>query len=115
MFEPVIHSSILKRAQQKNKVSFELVDLRQFGLGVHKVVDDSPYGGSAGMVLKADVLASALNSLPLMHDKERSQVILTTASGKPFIQKTARGLSKLDEVALIWGHYEGVDQRFIDR
>lgn len=107
VFEPILNSSILKRAQKKGKVSFELINLRDFGEGKHKVVDGRPYGGGAGMLLRADILAKAL--------PKTGHVILTSASGKPYIQKDAQRLSKLDHLIIVCGHYEGVDQRFIDK
>lgn len=109
VFEPILNSSILKRAQAKKKVSFEIINLRDFGEGKHKVVDDRPYGGGAGMVLKADVLAKALAKAG------KGKVVLTSASGKPYKQKVAQKLSKLDHIIIVCGHYEGVDQRFIDK
>lgn len=109
VFEPILNSSILKRAQNKGKVEFELINLRDFGEGKHQVVDDRPYGGGAGMVLKADILAKALSSVV------KGKIILFSASGKPYKQAMARELSKLDHIILICGHYEGVDQRFIDK
>lgn len=109
VFQPILNSSILKRAQQKGKVTFEFINLRNFGEGKHKQVDDRPYGGGVGMVLRADVLAKALRSAG------QGKVILTSASGKPFKQQDAQRLSKLDHLIIVCGHYEGVDQRFIDK
>ncbi len=111
VFDPILNSSILKRAQQKGKVTFELINLRKSGEGKHKVVDDRPYGGGAGMILRADILTKALSSI-INH---KSLIILMSASGKPYKQKKARELSKLDHLVIICGHYEGVDQRFIDK
>lgn len=110
VFNPILNSSILKRAQAKKKVSFELINLRDFGEGRHKVVDDRPYGGGAGMILKADILAKAISKLKT----QNSKLILMSASGKPYKQNDARRLSKLDHLIIICGHYEGVDQRFIE-
>lgn len=126
IFPPLLNFSILKRAQSKNLIQFEIVNLREFGIGVHKTVDDRPYGGGAGMVLKPDVLTKAvkeIKDLRLKIKKEvqssvsnpQSFVVLTSASGTPFRQSKARELSKLDELILICGHYEGIDQRFIDK
>lgn len=106
IFEPILNSSILKRAQKKGKVEFELINLRNFGEGKHQVVDDRPYGGGAGMLFRADILAKAL--------PKTGHVILTSASGKPYIQKDAQRLSKLNHIIIVCGHYEGVDQRFIE-
>lgn len=131
VFDPILNSSILKRAQAKGRVAFELINLREFGKGKHKVVDDRPYGGGAGMVLKPDILAKAVNkiashssthSTSLSVDPEytegssgEAKVILTSASGKPYKQADARRLSKLKHLVIVCGHYEGVDQRFIDK
>lgn len=111
IFEPVLNTSILKRAQNKNKVEFELINLRDFGEGRHQVVDGRPYGGGAGMVLRTDILAKALQ----LRKGTPGSVILTSASGKPYKQADARRLSKLDHIVIVCGHYEGVDQRFIDK
>jgi len=119
VFDPILNSSILKRAQTKGKVEFELINLRDFGEGKHLLVDDRPYGGGAGMVLRADVLAKALTyTIKISRSRKNDdnmKVILASASGKSYNQKKARELSKLDHLILVCGHYEGVDQRFIDK
>lgn len=115
VFEPIFNSSILKRAQKKGLVEFELINLRDFGEGKHKIVDDRPYGGGAGMILKADILAKALKSITQHDTAVTSYVILTSASGKPYKQNKAKEFSKLDHLIIVCGHYEGVDQRFIDK
>ncbi len=113
VFDPILNTSILKRAQSKGKISFELINLRDFGEGKHQVVDGRPYGGGAGMVLRADILAKAVKSLKIENCKLK--IILMSASGYPYKQKKALELSKLDHLIIICGHYEGVDQRFIDK
>lgn len=117
IFDPILNSSILKRAQQKGKVTFELINLREFGEGKHKVVDDRPYGGGAGMILRADILAKTVKTvLTKSADRQNlSKIILTSASGIPYKQAKARKFSKLDHIIIVCGHYEGVDQRFIDK
>lgn len=125
VFEPILNSSILKRAQSKGKVEFELINLRDFGEGKHKLVDDRPYGGGAGMVLKPDVLTRALKSItnPSKTSQKtrfkisnlKFQIVLMSASGTPYKQSKAKVFSKLDHLIIICGHYEGVDQRFIDK
>lgn len=110
VFDPILNSSILKRAQKKGKVTFDLINLRDFGEGKHQVVDDKPYGGGPGMVLKPDILTRALKSI-----LNPTKTILMSASGYPYKQKKALELSKLDHLVIICGHYEGVDQRFIDK
>lgn len=126
VFKPILNTSILKRGVNKNLVEFELINLRDFGVGVHKIVDDKPFGGGVGMVLKADVLAQAVRSIQSSElrsqNKKRTNesrtnklTILMSASGKKFDQKTAKKLAKLKHITLVCGHYEGVDQRFIDK
>lgn len=111
VFDPILNTSILKRAQAKGKVDFELINLRDFGEGKHQVVDGRPYGGGAGMVLRADILAKAVSLIV----NRKSLIILMSASGKPYKQTKAQALSKLDHIVIVCGHYEGVDQRFIDK
>lgn len=113
IFDPVLNFSILKRAQKKGLIEFELINLRDFGEGIHKTVDDKPYGGGVGMVLKADVLAKAVKRAK--GKGERGNVILTSASGQKFKQSKAREFSKLSHLIIICGHYEGVDERFIEK
>lgn len=112
VFDPILNSSILKRAQKKGKVEFEFVNIRDFGEGKHQIVDDRPYGGGVGMLLKADTLAKALKSIK---GWKNSLVILTSASGSPYKQSAAQKLSKQKHLVIVCGHYEGVDQRFIDK
>jgi tRNA (guanine37-N1)-methyltransferase len=131
IFPTFLNFSILKRAQAKGLIEFEIINLREFGEGAHQIVDDRPYGGGAGMVLKADILAKALKSADdrwqIADSKKQNnknhppsairypQVILTSASGQSFKQSKARELSKLEHIIIVCGHYEGVDQRFIDK
>ena len=116
VFEPILNSSILKGAQAKGLMKFDLINLRDFGEGKHRVVDDRPYGGGAGMILKAGVLAKSLGSATKgVRSHQKCRVILTSASGKLYNQVKAKETSKLDHIIIICGHYEGVDQRFIDK
>lgn len=115
VFKPFLDTSILGRAQKKGLVEFELINLRDFGEGKHKVVDDRPYGGGVGMILKADILVRAVKSVTKHGAAVQHFVILTSASGIPYKQKRAKELSKLDHLIIVCGHYEGVDQRFIDK
>jgi len=111
IFDKILNTSILKRAQSKKRIEFELINLREFGEGRHQIVDGRPYGGGAGMVLKGDILSKALKSI----SSTKKHVILTSASGKPYKQKDAQRLSKLKHLIIVCGHYEGVDQRFIEK
>ena len=112
IFPTLLNFSILKRAQAKGKIEFEVVNFRPFGDGPHEIVDDRPYGGGAGMVLKADILAKAFKSIK---SDSKPHVILTSASGSQYKQARARELSNMEHIVIICGHYEGIDQRFIDK
>lgn len=106
MFEAVFSTGIIGRAQKGGLVSIRIVNLRDFGLGRHRVVDDAPYGGGGGMVLKPEPIARALESIP-----DKGRVILTTPRGRPFCQEDAMRLSREPGMTIICGRYEGVDER----
>jgi len=106
MFAGVFSESMIARAISKDITSIRLIPLRDFGLGDHRVVDDTPYGGGGGMILKPEPLTAAVESLT-----ERGRVVLTTPRGKPFTQEDALRLSGFDTLTIICGHYEGVDER----
>lgn len=101
---------MLGRAQKQGLVDFQIIDLRTFGEGVHQVVDGKPYGGGPGMLFRADILAKAVKSI-----KGKKYTILTSPVGKQFNQMSARKLLAQKHLLIICGHYEGVDQRFIDK
>lgn len=112
MFVGPFRESILKHAQQKGLVEIRLVNIRDFGQGRHKVVDDKPYGGGVGMVMKVDVLDSAIQSIREKGlTKNEELVVLLDARGQQFNQSTAKDLSHLKHLILLCGHYEGVDER----
>lgn len=113
-FESYFNISLIKRALAKKLIKIELVNLRDFGDGVHKSVDQRPYGGGAGMVLRVDIIARALRSLKLKVKSKKLKVILLTPQGKPFKQKIAQQLAKQDVLILICGRYEGFDERIRD-
>lgn len=98
------------RAQDKGAVQLGVHDLREHGLGKHKHVDDTPYGGGQGMLLRPEPLFAALEKV---HTPE-ARVILMSPAGKPFNQATARRLAQEAHLIFISGHYEGVDQRVVD-
>jgi tRNA (guanine37-N1)-methyltransferase len=118
MFQGPFDSSIIKRAIDKKLIEIIFVNLRDFGLGSHKTVDDTPYGGGKGMILRVDVLQKAIEAAKDRNlNKKEQKVILLSAHGKKFEQKIARNFSKLKNLILICGHYEGFDERikkFID-
>lgn len=110
MLRGFFEESIIKRAVDTGHVVIEVVNLRDYATDERGTVDDRPYGGGAGMVLKVDVINRALDELK----NKDSKVILTSARGKVFNQKKAQELSSLDHIVLIAGHYEGVDERVYD-
>jgi len=118
MFQGPFASSIIKRAIDKKLVEINFVNLRDFGLGRHKMVDDTPYGGGRGMVLRADVLQRTIEAAKDKRlNKKQQKVILLSAHGKKFEQGIARSFSRLHNLILVCGHYEGFDERikqFID-
>lgn len=118
MFKGPFEVSIIKRGIANKLISIEFINLRSFGLGKHQTVDDTPYGGGMGMVLRVDVLEKAIESAKNKDlNKQQQKVILLSAKGKQFEQKIAKRYSKLKNLILVCGHYEGFDQRireFID-
>lgn len=118
MFSGPFGYSIIKNAQEKKLVKINFVNIRKFGLGRHKVVDDKSYGGGHGMILRVDVLEKAISETKNKNLKDIEQkVILLGPHGKTFNQKEAQEFADLKHLILVCGHYEGVDERirkFID-
>jgi len=105
-------ASIIKRALEKNIISINVHNLRDWATDKHRTVDDTPYGGGAGMVLKIEPIFEAIKSIKSMKSKaKKMRVILFSAKGKIFIQKDAKRLSKYENLIFICGRYEGVDER----
>ncbi|QQG40688.1 MAG: tRNA (guanosine(37)-N1)-methyltransferase TrmD [Candidatus Levyibacteriota bacterium] len=116
MFGGAFDHSIIKKAQEKKILSISYVNIRDFGIGKHRIVDDTPYGGGAGMVIRVDVIANAL-AHATRHTPHATRRILLDPQGEKFTQKKAQELSKYDHLILICGRYEGVDERvrkFVD-
>jgi tRNA (guanine37-N1)-methyltransferase len=107
MFVSPFNASIIKRAESRNLIEINVHDLRKWGEGERRNVDDKPYGGGPGMLLRVDIIDNALKDLRT----KSSKVILLDATGERFVQKKAVELSKCDHIILIAGHYEGVDHR----
>ncbi len=112
MLEPVLNISMLEKAQKQKLVEFVLVDLREFGIGPRKTVDDTPYGGGAGMVLKPEPIFAAVESI--QKQEKNNRVIMTTPRGKTYNQTMAKSLVKEECLILLCGHYEGFDERIMD-
>jgi tRNA (guanine37-N1)-methyltransferase len=109
-FASYLQTSILKRAQKSKLIKVNLVNLRDFSVDKHRTVDDKPYGGGPGMVLKVEPIYRAVQKIK-RRAKKRVRVILFSTRGKKFDQKTAIRLSKYKHLILICGRYEGVDER----
>jgi len=105
MFEGPFKYSIVKRAQEKGSVKINIINVRDFANNNYKTVDDRPYGGGAGMIIKVDIIDKALQRIA------PGKIILTEAGGTPFTQNKAMEWSKVDHLIFIAGHYEGVDAR----
>lgn len=107
MFTGPFDASIIKRAQSKSLIEIEVHDLRKWGESERRNVDDRPYGGGVGMILRVDIIDAALRQLRT----KKSKIILLDATGTKHTQQKAQELSKLEHIILIAGHYEGVDHR----
>lgn len=109
-FEGPFDVSMIKRAREVNVIDIELVDIRDFAFDKHKTVDDRPYGGGPGMVLKPDPVVKAIRSVK----KSDSYVVYLSPQGKKLDAALCKELAKQKHLILICGHYEGIDQRIID-
>lgn len=110
MFKGPFDESIISRGVTKGLVEINIHDLRSWGVDERKTVDDKPYGGGVGMLIRVDVIDNALNDLKAKANGN-TKVILLDARGERLVQKKVRELSKVDHLILIAGHYEGVDYR----
>lgn len=117
IFDSYFQTSILKRAQDKKLIKIKIHDLRFWTKDKHKTVDDTPYGGGPGMILKIEPIYKALKFLNKKKSK-KIKIILLTPQGQKFDQKMASKFSKLDKLIFICGRYEGIDARvekFVDK
>jgi tRNA (guanine37-N1)-methyltransferase len=109
MFKP-LEESIIGRAKENKQIEINLINIRDFSTDKHKHVDDTPYGGGAGMVMKPDVVYEAYKSV----ENSNAKVVYLTPQGKTLNQKKVEELAKEEHLILLCGHYEGIDQRAID-
>lgn len=118
LFGPFLETSLVGRAVETGKLNVRLEDLRPYGIGRHKSIDDTPYGGGSGMVMRVDCIVDCLESLDAREaEGGRAHRVLLTPQGAPFNQKRAEELVKHPALALICGRYEGFDERvrsFVD-
>ncbi len=110
-FTNPLETSILKRAIHKNLVEFNILNLRDFTQDKHQTTDQRPFGGGPGMVMMVEPIDKALEHLGVKKGDLNKKIILTSAKGSMFRQETAKSFANLDELTIICGHYEGVDER----
>jgi len=108
-FESPLASGLMGKAVENGLVTLDCVDVRQFAGGVHKSVDDRPFGGGPGMLLKLDPMVKALDSI-----EHKGRIMMLSPRGRPFDQARAQELSREEDVTLICGRYEGIDERLLD-
>ena len=113
MFEGVVNESILKIAQEKEAFEFHAHDLRDWTSDFHRTVDDSPYGGGAGMVMKVEPLIDAIEAITAM-DARKPHVVFMAPVGRTFSQSIATEYTKFERILLVCGRYEGFDERALD-
>ncbi len=112
------NESIIKRAIKKGAVEIEIINLRDFALDHYGTVDDRPYGGGAGMLMRVDVVSKAIKSITndeLRMTNGSRKILLTSAKGRPYNQRKAEEFAKLDDIVIIAGHYEGFGERILDQ
>lgn len=117
IFDSYFSESILKIAQKKGLIKIKIHNLRDYTKDKHKTVDDKPYGGGPGMILKVEPIYRALRAINLKTTVKNSKTVMLTPAGKTFNQKMADRLAKLDQLILLCGRYEGFDHRvekFVD-
>ena len=113
-FNEVLNLSILKRAQDKDLVDYRILNLRDFASDKHQTTDQRPFAGGPGMVMMIEPIDKALEYLRVKKGNTDELIILTSAKGASFTQSLAKNYSKLKQLTIICGHYEGVDQRVVD-
>jgi len=112
MFSGPLNESLTKKAQEKNLVEIKIHDIRNFAEDKHQTVDDTPFGGGGGMVMRLEPLCKALESIwDENEDMKQTCLILTTPQGERFSQEKAKELSLKNRLVIICGHYKGVDER----
>ncbi len=113
-FRGPFDESMIARARRQQILDIRIVDLRQYGLGKHRRVDDRAYGGGPGMVLMAEPVAQALREVKAQSEKKTQRTLYLSPQGAPLKASKCRELASVDHLILLCGHYEGIDQRVLD-
>ncbi len=117
VFPAILQASLLGKAKERGGVDFGVTQIRDFATDKHQTTDEPPYGGGEGMLLKADVLYRAWDQVRSRgpSDRARARTVFLSPQGRPFTQDLARELAKYEQLILVCGHYEGIDERFIEK
>jgi tRNA (guanine37-N1)-methyltransferase len=114
IFEGPLQETILKRAQEKELVKIDVINLRDFAEGRHNHLDDYPFGGGSGMVMMPEPIDKAFGALPVSKGDKRTRFVYMSPTGNPLNQKKLEELKELDNLIVLCGRYKGVDQRVLD-
>ncbi len=115
MVNVIIEQSMLRKAAEEDVVEYNVVDLREFGKGNYRQIDDSPFGGGSGMVMMAEPLMHAIDSALEWINDDNVRVVFPSPQGQKWSHATAESFSKHDHLIFICGHYKGIDQRVIEK
>jgi len=116
IFKSFLESTMIRKSIENNAIDISIVDLKSFGIGSYKQIDDSPYGGGDGVVMMAEPLGKAINkAIDIVGGTNDIQIIFPTPQGSDWDQKAVLNLSKIKRLVIVCGHYKGIDERIIKK